>query len=334
MKTQSRLKILFLPLLLLFIQSCGNEKKPAVKKDKQIDITATNVSAIFSEQTSGEDQYVYATGFDDETRSQSSNYENYDVGYNTYQVSYTTSGASTANGTVSFGPKTKSTVKKGKKIVKNGTLRIKTDAFDGSKKRIDRVVKSLNGYYENEELDKTDTLIQYRLIIRLPSKNFEQLVKGIETGKDEIVFKKVNVNDVTEEFLDIETRLENKRKYLKRYKELLEKAKNVQEILSIEENIRQLMEEIESKEGRLKYLNDQVDLSTLRINLFKEYPAKINKPAESPFSSKAGDSLGKGWNSIINFLLWTVSKWPVILLIGIVVWIARRKWKKRKAENK
>ncbi len=324
MKTHNHLRILFLPLFLLFLQSCGND--PVVKKDKPIKITTSDNK--FKEQASGEDQYLYESSFEDETRSQTNDYDQNTYmfqGSATYNVSYTSD---------AFATPTQKPLKRGKKIIKNGTLRIKSEAFNESKNRIDQVVKSLKGYYETEELDKNDTLIQYHLTIRLPSKNFERLVKGIENGKDEIVFKKVNVNDVTEEFLDIETRLENKRKYLKRYKELLEKAKNVNEILSIEENIRQLMEEIESKEGRLKYLNDQVDLSTLRINLFKEYPAKISKPVESPFSSKASSSLGKGWDSIIHFLLWMVSKWPAILLIGILAWIVRRKWKKRKEENK
>lgn len=320
----------FLPLFLLLFQSCGSDT--VVKKDKPATSNLGIVSAN-EQNLSFQETEVMAAGFDagfeDETRSQYSNYDQNTYmfqGSASYNVSYTSANAAAA------APAQKP-IRKTKKIIKNGTMRIQTEAFNESKKRIDQVVKVLKGYYENEELDKNDSIIQYRLIIRLPSGNFEKLVSGIEDGKDEIVFKKVNVNDVTEEFLDIETRLENKRRYLKRYKELLEKARNVNEILSIEENIRQLMEEIESKEGRLKYLNDQVDLSTLRINLFKEYPAKISKPVETPFSSKAGASLGKGWNSIIHFLLWIVSKWPVILLIGILAWIIRRKWKQRKAAN-
>jgi hypothetical protein len=103
--------------------------------------------------------------------------------------------------------------------------------------------------------------------------------------------------------------------------------------LSIEENIRQLMEEIESKEGRLKYLNDQVDISTLRVILFKEFAVKkIEKPAD-PFTSRAGISMESGWDSIIDFVLWVVSKWPMILLLGLLTWIARRRWRKRKQLN-
>lgn len=322
MKTRTHLILHFCFPILLLIQSCGQDP---TQKEKHLDITSSNMTVEFQEPQVME--AGYDSNFEDESRTQTNN-SDYSEGFSmgsvnsTYMVSTNASAATP-----------KKHIKNDKKIIKNGVMRIKSNTFHESKKRIDQTIKALKGYYENEELDKNDSRIQYSLIIRLPSKNFEQLVKGIEDGKDEIIFKKINVNDVTEEFLDIQTRLENKRKYLQRYKELLAKAKNVNEILSIEENIRQLMEEIESKEGRLKYLNDQVDLSTLRITLFKEYPVKIDKPVDNPFSSRAGNSLGKGWNSVINFLLWTVSKWPIILLLGLLFWIGRRRWKKRKTEK-
>ncbi|WP_341899829.1 DUF4349 domain-containing protein [Fluviicola taffensis] len=323
MKTRNHLMIHFCLPILLLIQSCGQDSPI---KEEQLNITSSDMTVNFKEPEVMEASFD--SNFEDESRTQTNNLD-YSEGFSMESASPTYMVSSNAN--TSASPKKQ--IKKDKKIIKNGTMRIESNTFYESKKRIDQTVKALKGYYENEELDKNDYRIQYHLIIRLPSRNFEQLVHGIEDGKDEILFKKINVNDVTEEFLDIETRLENKRKYLQRYKELLAKAKNVNEILSIEENIRQLMEEIESKEGRLKYLNDQVDLSTLRITLFKEHPVKVDKPVDNPFSSRAGKSLGSGWDSIINFLLWIVSKWPIILLLSIAAWIARRRWKKRKMEK-
>ena len=61
---------------------------------------------------------------------------------------------------------------------------------------------------------------------------------------------------MTDQFIDLETRLENKRNYLKRYNDLLLKANSIKEILEIEEKIRALEEEIESATGQLKYLSD------------------------------------------------------------------------------
>jgi hypothetical protein len=218
-----------------------------------------------------------------------------------------------------------------KKIIKDGRLTIKTLEIVKSKKNIDNVVNELNGYYENESFINSDIKMSFNLTIRVPSDNFEKLLQNVESGNEEIINKEINARDVTEEFIDIESRLKNKKEYLKRYKELLIKALTVKDILSIEENIRVLQEEIESNEGRFKYLNDQVDFSTLKINLFLE-KAYVFKPIDQDnFSERTKKALSKGWNSVIDFLLWFISLWPIIVLV-IILWILIKRFlKKRKS---
>ncbi|MBK7426274.1 MAG: DUF4349 domain-containing protein [Saprospiraceae bacterium] len=157
-----------------------------------------------------------------------------------------------------------------KKIIKDGHMTVKSANIVESKKALDEVLKGLKAYYETEELQNNDHQTSFNLRIRIPSENFEQLISAIESGGDEIMHKSVQTRDVTEQYTDIETRLANKRGYLKRYKELLGKANTIKDILSIEEQIRPLEEEIESQEGRLRYLSDQVAFSTLNMTLYTE----------------------------------------------------------------
>jgi hypothetical protein len=227
-------------------------------------------------------------------------------------------------------PETIKPVVKEKKIIKDGTVTVTTNDITASKKNIDELLKKLNGYYETEDLQNYDQSISYDLKIRVPADNFEKLISSIENGKDELTGKSIQARDVTEEFVDITTRLTNKREYLKRYKELLSRASTVKDILEIEENIRVIEEEIESKEGRLKYLNDQVSFSTLNLTLYKE-KEYIYKPQEQDkFSERIKNSISEGWTSIVDFLLWLFSIWPFIILITGVVYIIRKIRKKRK----
>ncbi|MCX6236122.1 MAG: DUF4349 domain-containing protein [Bacteroidia bacterium] len=223
-----------------------------------------------------------------------------------------------------------------KKIIKDGNISIKTKDLIAGKKSIDEIVKNLNSYYTTEEFENNDQRISYNLRIRIPADNFEKLIASIENGKNEIVSKSIQARDVTEEFIDIETRLNNKRDYLKKYKELLIKAITVKDILAIEENIRILQEEIESKEGRLKYLNDEVTYSTLALYLFKEKEF-IYKPTEQDkFSERVKNSLGDGWNFIVGLTLWIISLWPIIILVFILIYAIKkfRKRRKNRQENK
>jgi len=220
-----------------------------------------------------------------------------------------------------------------KKIIKDGNISVKANDINASKKGIDDLIKKLNAYYESEDLQNNDQTISYDLKIRVPADNFEKLISSIENGKDEIKSKSIQARDVTEEYVDIETRLTNKREYLKRYKELLSKASTVKDILAIEENIRTLQEEIESKEGRLKYLSDQVAFSTLDINLYKDKEFIYKPQAQDKFSERVKTSLSNGWTSIVDFVLWTITIWPYIILTIVGFFVIRRVIKKRKSRQ-
>ena len=87
------------------------------------------------------------------------------------------------------------------------------------------LVRSYNGYYANESLENTDDESSWQLKIRIPSANLEKFILKIESGNAQITYKEIDARDVTAEFIDLETRLANKKNYLKRYNELLKQAK-------------------------------------------------------------------------------------------------------------
>jgi hypothetical protein len=219
-----------------------------------------------------------------------------------------------------------------KKIIKDGSLQLKVNDQEKTKTEIDSLVNKYGGYYDNVNFNNTDYEISYNLKIRIPSDNFEKFVTAIESGKGEVVSKVIHARDVTEQFIDLETRLENKRNYLKRYNELLKQAKNVKDILEIEEKTRGIEEEIESAEGRLKYLSDQVSYSTLDLILTKEKPYQFIPKVHGKFMERLKQSLSGGWFGFISFVLFLIRIWPlwIILAIAIPGWKKLRKRKKDK----
>lgn len=223
---------------------------------------------------------------------------------------------------------------KQKRIIKNGNISIETSNLSESKKIIDNLLKKYNAYYESEGLENNDQRIVYNLRIRIPISNFDMLITSIENGKVEVKSKSIEVQDVTEEYVDIETRLANKRAYLKRYKELLSKAQTVKDIIAIEDNIRLLQEEIESKEGRLNYLNDQVSYSTLELELYKEKEFIYKPQHQDNFLERIKKSLGKGWGAIVDSILLIISGWPIYVIVVSAFLIIKRIIKKGHSRNK
>jgi hypothetical protein len=217
-----------------------------------------------------------------------------------------------------------------KKIIKNGTISIKSDDISISKNKLDLIVKSLNSYYEKEDFQNSTQTISFNLKIRIPTDNFQRLITEIEKGSDEITSKSIQATDVTEEYVDVETRIKSKKAYLQKYMELLAKATSIKDILDIQEKIGNLQEEIESTEGRLKYLNDQVGYSTLDIYLFKDKEFIYKPQQQDKFSERLKKSLSNGWAALVDFLLWLVSVFPFIILIGLAIFIFRRIRRRRK----
>ncbi len=218
---------------------------------------------------------------------------------------------------------------KAKKIIKDGNLTLKTENIQISKRKLDSLLKSVNAYYENEEFDNYETRSTFKLKIRVASENFDVLLGSAQKGIGEVTYKSINTRDVTAEYIDGEIRLTSKKLFRKRYNELLSKAGKVVDILAIEENIRVLQEEIESQEGQLKYLDDQVNYSTLELLLFQLKEPQKPATREKTFFEKISSSLTTGKDSSITFLLWLVSQWPVVLCTLCAVFIIRIYLKKR-----
>ena len=220
-----------------------------------------------------------------------------------------------------------------KKIIKDGRLGMDVKNLSASKTNIDTIVRKLGGYYDNESLSNNDYATAYDLKIRIPSDKFEILIEKIESGEGEVSYKEIDARDVTEEFIDLETRLGNKQKYLTRYQELLRNAKNIKEILDIEEKIRVLEEEIESTTGRLKYLNDQVNYSTLELNISQKKAFKYTPPFRQNFFEKLKQSLSRGWYGFVDLFFFLLSNWAVLILLAVLIWLWIKYRKRRKSRK-
>jgi len=222
-----------------------------------------------------------------------------------------------------------------KKIIKDGRLGLQVDNLQIAKQKIDSLVKVAGGYYANENLKNSDNQSGYELVIRIPVVNFERFVGSAEKGSAKVLYKEIQARDVTEEFVDLSTRINSKRNSLARYNEIMKKANTVKDIIQIEESIRVLQEEIESTEGRLRYLNDCVSYSTLNMTISTEKDFTFKPSKRDSFWEKLKESVADGWYGLVDFILDFFGLWPyLILIIPIVIFIRRRikKWKLKKKE--
>ncbi|KAA2220588.1 DUF4349 domain-containing protein [Chryseobacterium sediminis] len=215
-----------------------------------------------------------------------------------------------------------------RKIIKNGDMKIQVGDIKKAQGQVNDILKKNNAYIQKEDFQNTDMDDNLNLIIRVPHKNFDALISSFSDGVGSVLSKNISSNDVTEEYTDVSIKLANKKIYLEKYRDMLKSAATTKDMLEIQEKIRELEDEIDVAEGRLRFIDDRVNYSTLSLNLYKE---KVRSSATSKigFGSRFVDSVTEGWNSFVSFMLGIVSLWPFFLIIPFIIFFWR-KWKSGK----
>jgi hypothetical protein len=215
------------------------------------------------------------------------------------------------------------------KLIKNGEVAFQVNNLAATKQKIETALKASGGYISKENSYDYSNNPTDELIARVPAKDFDKFLNEVLNGIEKIDYKRIDIEDVTEQFIDIEARLKSKRQLETKYAELLTKASSMEDILKIQKEMESIREEIESAEGRLKYLSNQVGFSTLKITYYEHKTTGFN------FGGKMGNALKDGSTGFLWFLIIMVQLWP-LWLIGaftwwFIVWLIKLNRKKKQA---
>lgn len=223
-------------------------------------------------------------------------------------------------------------LKENRKLIWTADLEFQVKNVDQSTYAITKLSEKYDGFVSNMELIHSNAKISNTISIRVPNKKFQSLVNAI---KGESLFMdraNISSNDVTEEYVDIESRLKTKREVRDRYVQILNtKTGSVEDILSAEETIRVITEEIEVQEGRIRYLSNQVELSTVTLTMYQRVKhTDAPERYEKSYGDEASDSFAMGWNAIKVFFLVLIRIWPILLmgLIALFAWKGKTWWKR------
>lgn len=216
------------------------------------------------------------------------------------------------------------------KIIKSATARYKVKNVKKATQQIKLIAKKHGAYISDLRFQNDLYKKENRFTIKVPQKYFDTVMDSVNNVVDFVEYENITTKDVTEEYIDLETRLKTKLEVKTRYESILRKnAKTVEDILKTEDKLRIIQEEIESAQGRLKYLTNKVSFSTIQIDLYEsvdyvEEPESYTKT----FLDKAKQGVSNGWFFIESFIVVLINIWP-LLIVGIVAYIFIRKRRRK-----
>lgn len=207
------------------------------------------------------------------------------------------------------------------KIIKTANLRFATANIDESYALVQKSAQKYKAILQNDNTGKDYYSVYRNVTLRIPKQHFDAFINDLSKGVAYFDRKEISAQDVSEEFVDLEARLKAKQTLENRYLELLAKANKVSEILEIEKELATIREEIEAKEGQLNYLQSQVSMSTVTIEMYVENASGNN--ATVSYGRKMGNAIKSGFNGLSTFFLGILYIWPFILILAIVFFIVR-----------
>lgn len=212
------------------------------------------------------------------------------------------------------------TVSTERKLIKNGNITLQVEDLLDGEKSVTEWAKGFNGYVENSSTNERNAWFT----VKVPSQKFDEAMQSL--GNLGIVKSHgISMQDVSEQYYDLETRLSTKKVMQANLKKYLAQATNLNDILKIERELNNVTSEVESMEGRMRRLTNQIDYATISVTLTlpngKTAPV-IHKPGIAEglkeFFSRVGSFFVIVFKVIAYAILCGI---PLLAVISLLFWL-------------
>jgi Domain of unknown function (DUF4349) len=227
-------------------------------------------------------------------------------------------------------PATAKPAKAARKIVYDARIDLVVDSINATEQAITALIKEYDAFLaESDHTSLAENRQKAMWRVRVPVAHFEEFASAV-TRLGEVRQNHVGSQDVTEEFMDLEARIRNKREEEKRLlKHLADSTGKLEDILAVEKELTRVRGEAEQMEGRLRYLADRADLSTITIeaNEWKDF----KPPVAATFQDQVARTFFGSLEALFNFgkglalVVVALAPWIPLIVIGLLaaLWLIR-----------
>lgn len=226
-----------------------------------------------------------------------------------------------------------------KMVIYQADLQLRVKKFDQTVRSLEEKVEKYGGYIaESNVARQGEEYLSGSITIRIPQTHFQNFLHDAEGEAAEVLQRNISGQDVSEEYVDLESRLKSKRVVEERLLSFMQNATKTEDLLKISADLAAVQEEIERIEGRMKFLENQTSYSTVTITLYEN---KVVVPEIEKDELNTWEKTKKQFVKSTNFLLsamsglvvFVVGNLPILILFIIVGLIGFIYYKKRKKQT-
>jgi hypothetical protein len=208
-------------------------------------------------------------------------------------------------------------------VIRNASVSIQVESVSEAEAILRARAEQLGGYIVSVQTSGSDAGMTSVVTFRVPAERFEEALSGVEGLARRVLARSVSGQDVTEEFVDLSSRLRNLEATRDRLLELLARAERVEDALQVNQALSDVQGQIEQIQGRMKYLRESAALSTISAELrpLPATPPIIDEDSWQPLlvAREALTGLISFGQALLNLaivlLIWSPI-WLTLLLAG------------------
>lgn len=211
-------------------------------------------------------------------------------------------------------------------IIKNANVELEVESVRDAEAAVRAKVEQMGGYVVQGTTQGTDQYMRSIITFRVPAERFEETLAGVQGLAKRVLARTISGDDVTEEFVDLESRMRNLEATRTRLLDLLEKATRVEDALNVNNALTQVQGEIEQIKGRMQYLQQSAALSTITLTLVPVPVTPIVEEGGWQPETVARRALrgllefGQGLAELAIVLVIWSPVWLVLFFVGRWIW--------------
>ncbi|WP_127579626.1 DUF4349 domain-containing protein [Paenibacillus koleovorans] len=222
-----------------------------------------------------------------------------------------------------------------RQIIYKANITMEVTSYGDAQSEIKNMALLAGGYIVQFSENRNTSEQSGMLTVKVPSTGFTGFVADLEKMKPKSMQQSIQGQDVTEEFVDLASRLTARQAVETRLLDFLSKATKPDDLISYSNEIGRVQEEIEKIKGRMKYLEQNVAYSTVEIRLYEKLPA-TKKLAEEPekFFARIGNTAETSASAMLTvlqgLLLFLAGALPVLTVLAVIalpiaLWLRKRR---------
>lgn len=235
----------------------------------------------------------------------------------------------------------RSMVESSRKLIKTVHMNVETEKFEDLVQTIQQKVEALGGYVEQFSSSGMDHNRYSSITVRIPKANLDAFLETVE-GASNITYRQESVEDVTLNYVDLESHKKMLLKEQERLLELLDAAETIEDIITIESRLTEVQYQIESMESQLRTYDNQIDYSTVYLEVEEVVRYTPQEPIGTWERIRTGfmENLYSVIDGIKDFFIGLIISIPILVVffvvIGILTLVVRLiiKWEKKHSDKK